>query len=60
MPMLTMMSAIMRPRRLRSSMNRVEIMAGVGIHDPLESREPRGGAVAVSGVGAGALTLVIQ
>jgi hypothetical protein len=50
----------MRPRRLRSSMNRVEIMAGVGIHDPLESREPRGGAAAVSGVGAGAPTLVIQ
>jgi len=41
-------------------MNRVEIMAGVGIHDPLESREPRGEAAAVSGVGAGALTLVIR
>ena len=36
----------MRPRRRRSSMNRVEIMAGVGIHDPLESREPRGEAAA--------------
>ena len=34
MPMFTTIRAIMRPRRLRSSMNRVAIMPPVGIHEP--------------------------
>ena len=38
MPMVTRIRAIMRPRRLRSSMNRVAIMPPVGIHDPRRSR----------------------
>ena len=32
--MLTAMSAIISPRRLRSSMSRVVIMPQVGIHEP--------------------------
>ena len=38
-PMFNRMRAIMRPRRLRSSMTLVAIMAAVGIGDPRRSRE---------------------
>ena len=38
-PMFTKMRAIMRPRRLRSSMTLVAIMPAVGIGDPRRSRE---------------------
>ena len=34
MPMLTAIRAIIRPRRLRSSMKRVVTMPHVGIHEP--------------------------
>ena len=34
MPMLTTIRAIMRPRRFRSSMIRVAIMAPLGTHEP--------------------------
>ena len=37
MPMVTTMRATMRPRRLRSSMNRVAIIPPVGIHEPRRS-----------------------
>ncbi len=33
-PMVTRARVIMRPRRLRSSMKRVPIMAAEGSHDP--------------------------
>ena len=39
--MFTTIRAIMRPRRLRSSMNRVAIMPPVGIDDPRWSRGRR-------------------
>ena len=38
MPMLTAIRAIIRPRRLRSSMKRVVTMPHVGIHEPRWSR----------------------
>ena len=34
MPTVTPTTAAMSPRRLRSSMNRVAIIAPVGIHEP--------------------------
>ncbi len=44
MPTVTTISAIMSPRRLRSSINLVVIMAPVGTHDPRRScRLPAGG-----------------
>ena len=37
MTMVTKMRATMRPRRFRSSMNRVAIIPPVGIHEPRRS-----------------------
>lgn len=52
MPMFTTTSATMRPRRLRSSMKRVAIMAPLGTHDPRWSVvRPTMSAAAVVGVG---------
>ena len=39
MPIVTTIKAIMSPLRLRSSMNREEIMAPLGTHDPRWSLE---------------------
>ena len=47
-PTVTSVRAIMRPRRFRSSMNRVVIIAAVGNHDP------RWSGAAPSGAGLGA------
>ena len=55
-PMFTRTSAIMSPRRLRSSMNLVAIMAPVGIHDPRRSCDGPPPAAIPSGAGTGAPT----
>jgi hypothetical protein len=49
--MFTRISAIMSPRRLRSSMNLVVIMAPVGIGEPRWSRGAASGTVAPLAVG---------